>query len=798
MNTLLLASFQAGLLACAVLLLERLAGRWLTPSMRLALWALVPLRLLLVIPIADPLGAERPDWWTWQEQTAPQPAEAVVAARSETPSARALNKFQAEDTVADAGGEEAATSVDSPAEPPALIPSTTRNTRSAIDLPQARGELAASTSASASTNAEPAKPATDSAQASPASFPWLVLFWALGFAYAVIRTVRAELSLRRHLADQHSPAPRNLQALADACAHQLGMRHSIPVLQVDNLPSPAAYGWRQGRLLLPTNLHHELEEEELRFVLLHELAHLRHRDSIQNLVLAVLGALHWFNPLVAFAHHRIREERELLRDREALAALPHVSARRCAATLVKLLPRQQPAPTRASLSALVPHHRTTRRRISMIIQPWQPKRLQLLPGAACLLVLGWAGLTTSFASATAAPTQNSPSSPSATGGTPPGPSAPSAPQKVRVTRQTPAPAWLEPTLAKLTGTINWADPIEISEFASFIETTTQLSVRVDDSVYDHFEEVCALQVNVPLHRALDLICRQHNMRWEPEEGGIFLTSRDEAPRQVELRFYDVSELVKGDGERMDELQDIVMTLTDHGSTWEWEEVGLRGWNGQLLVRQTPAHHARVESVLNMLLTRTSPPAKKVPPAHIELFSKRFHVSGGDSIDSQLAAIFADHGIPYLVSPEYSGWEFEDDMESVPLSAILEYVADDMGGEFAYSDGVVYYGESTPMHTSAYEVADLVSPTNEEIIAYCEVESLNELHGEEREDAAWEIQASKAEQLMDLLYELLPDEFWERSGPTMLIWNDLLLITQSNEAHLDIESFLETARRAVRR
>ena len=65
MSTLLLASFQAGLLACAVLLLERIAGRWLTPSIRLALWALVPLRLLLVIPVTDPFGADRPDWWTW-------------------------------------------------------------------------------------------------------------------------------------------------------------------------------------------------------------------------------------------------------------------------------------------------------------------------------------------------------------------------------------------------------------------------------------------------------------------------------------------------------------------------------------------------------------------------------------------------------------------------------------------------------------------------------------------------------------------------------------------------------------
>ena len=400
MSTLLLASFQAGLIACAVLLLERLAGRWLTPSIRLALWALVPLRLILIVPITDPFGADRPSWWTWQDGAASTQAELVPETSSQL--GPALSKFQPDRTSQEA--EPLLLDLDraEPAKPIAadralLIPATptaspnrTRSVRGGVELPHARGEAAASASA----NPLSSEPASE--------FPWLLTLWALGFAIAIARTARAELGLRRHLDEQHSPAPIGLQTLADACASQLGMRRSVPVLQIDNLPSPAAYGWRHGRLLMPTDLHNELDEEELRFVLLHELAHLRHHDSIQNLVFALLGALHWFNPLVAFAHHRIREERELLRDQEALAALPHVPARRCAATLVKLLPRQQPAPSRASLSALVPHHRTTRRRISMIIQPWQPKRLQLLPGAACLAILGWAGLTTSFASASRA------------------------------------------------------------------------------------------------------------------------------------------------------------------------------------------------------------------------------------------------------------------------------------------------------------------------------------------------------------------------------------------------------------
>ena len=326
-----------------------------------------------------------------------------------------------------------------------------------------------------------------------------------------------------------------------------------------------------------------------------------------------------------------------------------------------------------------------------------------------------------------------------------------------------------------------------------------LSVRIDDQVYDYGHDICALQVPMSPKRALDLICRQHNMRWEAEEGGIYLSSRDEEPRQIELRFYDVSELVKGNEERMDELQDIVMTLTDHGNTWDWDEVGLRGWNGQLLVRQTASNHELVESVLNMLLTRTSPPAQQVPATHIELFSQRFDIKGGRVEWTRSL----QRSLPNSTSRTWSRRTTRaTSSRKTARRCRLQQFSNTCPTRWAASllmpTEAVFYGDSTPMHTSAYEVADLLSATTEEIFAYCQDAYGSDDEEEHRREAEWEIHSMKGEQLMDLLYDLLPDDFWERSGPTMLIWNDMLLITQSNEAHLSIESFLETARRAVRR
>lgn len=808
MSLLLLASFQAAALALAILLLERLAGRWLTPGVRLALWALVPMRLLLVIPISDPFGADRPSWWTWEGAT-------PVATSLETQLPDELSAAAAGSTPP----REAATS--SP-----LMHRTTRGENEVRET-----EVSATTEARAERTPTPASPVTPlgPALADPSaptvapvaptaptalvpddhregiakdaagihSLWWLL--WALGFSFVLVRTTRAELHLRRHLRRASLNTSPSLQALVDACAQQLGLRHPVPVRLVEGIPSPAAHGWHRGQLLLPLDLEQTLDEEELRFVLLHELAHLRHRDGLQNLLLAVLGAVHWFNPFVALAHHRLRDERELLRDQEALAALPHVSARRCAATLVKLLPRQQPAEPRASLSALLPHHRTTRRRIAMIIHPWQPKRLQLLPGVACLLLLGWAGLTQTQA-------QSGPASPSypSTGGPGVGPAGPvgsrgpaARPQmQVRVTRQTPEPAWLAPTLARLQQhTLQWQSPIELDGLAQLIEGITELEVRIEDDLFHEFEEFSAMRVPVTIDRALDLLCEVHPMRWTIEDGGISLEYLYEEPDNIELRFYDVQSLIGSDHERGEHLKDVLHELTDHGDVWDWNGVGMRLWNGQLLVQQSASVHARVENVLNMLLERRSPAITGAPKEHLAVFLQRVSVEEGTSIDEFLGERFATVGIPLVIHPDYAGMEFEFPSDNVPFQAVLAEVLEHTGGHFTYHDGVVYYGDRVPMTTACYEIADLVQPTSSEMESWFEDEVPDPEWMHEVEN---EIRADKSGHLMDLLFEMVDPNIWEIDGPSMLIWDDLLLITQSNHAHGKITSFLETARRAVRR
>jgi beta-lactamase regulating signal transducer with metallopeptidase domain len=195
----------------------------------------------------------------------------------------------------------------------------------------------------------------------------LFAIWAFGALALLLRVLVRSVRLHRRIhGEPVVAAAADLQHLLQSCCEALDIKRIVELRLTTVVSSPSLLGMLKPALLLPADLPHSLTTEQLRFVFLHELAHLRRSDVLLNWIATLIHALHWFNPLVWIAASHLAEDRELACDAVALGALERGERTAYGATVIQLLDRlRMPSPVPA-LVGMAPTRHQAKRRIQMI------------------------------------------------------------------------------------------------------------------------------------------------------------------------------------------------------------------------------------------------------------------------------------------------------------------------------------------------------------------------------------------------------------------------------------------------
>jgi beta-lactamase regulating signal transducer with metallopeptidase domain len=105
---------------------------------------------------------------------------------------------------------------------------------------------------------------------------------------------------------------------AHALARRLEITGPIGVVESANVCVPGVCGLWHPTIVLPKGAQ-LWPEQRLRNVIMHELAHVKRRDSLTQAVGHLICAAYWFNPLAWIAARRLRAERERACDDFVLA-----------------------------------------------------------------------------------------------------------------------------------------------------------------------------------------------------------------------------------------------------------------------------------------------------------------------------------------------------------------------------------------------------------------------------------------------------------------------------------------------
>ena len=134
------------------------------------------------------------------------------------------------------------------------------------------------------------------------------------------------VKLRYYESLQHLMAggPREVYELYDRCCKELCVK-PLPLWIVNKSMSPGIAFFGEPVLLVPLSLCGD--ESRLRFALLHELTHKKRGDHYMTLLLNILRAVYWFDPVVHLAFSELRADMESACDSDVLAYIGHEQKR---------------------------------------------------------------------------------------------------------------------------------------------------------------------------------------------------------------------------------------------------------------------------------------------------------------------------------------------------------------------------------------------------------------------------------------------------------------------------------------
>lgn len=146
------------------------------------------------------------------------------------------------------------------------------------------------------------------------------LIWLIGVFVLSVLLLQRFLFVKSLLA-QSDTANGSLQETLNRCRQQVGVRKQIEFRLSKNMLSPAACGLSKPIILMPAALLDTLDEDKLRAVLIHELAHIKRGDLWVNFIQTILQIIYFYNPLLWFANAVVRGIREKAVDEMVLTKL---------------------------------------------------------------------------------------------------------------------------------------------------------------------------------------------------------------------------------------------------------------------------------------------------------------------------------------------------------------------------------------------------------------------------------------------------------------------------------------------
>ncbi|KGT43057.1 beta-lactam sensor/signal transducer [Bacillus cereus] len=193
-----------------------------------------------------------------------------------------------------------------------------------------------------------------------------IYIWLTGVILLCFATFIMNRRLLLYIKKQPVITDEKIIQIFEKCKHSMSIQRNIPLFVSGKVSSPTVFGFIRPKLLLSTVHMEILDEQQLRYIFYHELAHIKRRDVGVNWLMHGLLILNWFNPILWYAYSCMREDQELACDALALTYIDSEEQIAYGHTIISLLEHYSSYYKVPSMANFSKNKRMLKRRILMI------------------------------------------------------------------------------------------------------------------------------------------------------------------------------------------------------------------------------------------------------------------------------------------------------------------------------------------------------------------------------------------------------------------------------------------------
>ncbi|MGM7683325.1 M56 family metallopeptidase [Cytobacillus sp. Hm23] len=203
----------------------------------------------------------------------------------------------------------------------------------------------------------------------------LSIIWVTGAIITLLVMLLANIHFHWRLSKKQKCDDYELLTLLEECMTQLKIHTKVQIIYNESIGTPSVVGSLRPKILINKSMLNTLSRNETKFVLLHELTHVKRRDILIQWLAVFTQAIHWFNPIIWYSFYTMRKDCEISCDASVLSKLKraeHIEYGTTLLTVIEKISKPTVIPRSIGMSTSRSHIKLRLEKITMFKkQSWK-------------------------------------------------------------------------------------------------------------------------------------------------------------------------------------------------------------------------------------------------------------------------------------------------------------------------------------------------------------------------------------------------------------------------------------------